>query len=411
MEKLETAIQELLDHGIISMESAISLHEEMENKKRKQILEKHPYPVWKNKRGYYVTEVNDPSKPRGIRQVARKNKKELEDYIINIIKEDEYKCTFADVYQKYRSICRDCNYPSPATINKYDSDFKRFYISQGWDTKAIEDTSMEEMIDFLEQSVGKMGLNAKAFAAMKTLTKKILKRARRDKLIDYNYDDVFTAIEVRPKKEHKDPESQVFTETELPIIIRYLVEHVDVHNLCLLLMILTGIRVGEMATLQYEDFLSDTCFEVKRTQTRWKDEEGHYHYEVKEAPKTEAGFRKAFIPEDYAWILSELRKMRPFSIYLATNEKGERMNTEALRKRLYRVCEKCEFPRKSTHKARKTFCSIILDAGFDRNLVISLMGHTDINTSENYYHFDRKSSKEKQNKINNLVDFKMKKVQ
>ena len=76
-------------------------------------------------------------------------------------------------------------------------------------------------------------------------------------------------------------------------------------------------------------------------------------------------------------------------------------------KRLYRICDSCGLQKKSTHKIRKTFCSIILDAGFDKNLVISLMGHTDINTSENYYHFDRKSSAEKQRRVDNLLDFKL----
>ena len=406
-EDLNSLIKTWAKSGIISHEIAAAVKQDMIQQRRAQILKKHPYAIWQNKRGYYVTNIKDPTKPKGKRQIARKTRKALEDYLIENIREEDGDLTFEEVYYRFREKLIDYGNVSKATVNRYDSDFKRFYTNQEWNTKRISDISMEGMVDFLEESVGNLKLTSRAFSSMKTLTKNILKRARRDRLIDYSYADVFSELEVHPRKVHKSPVSQVFTDRELPVLIQYLLDHQDVHNLCLLLMILTGLRVGEMSTLKYSDFLSDTCFEVKRTQTKWRDENGKYHYDVKDSPKTEAGFRKAFIPADYAWIITTLRKLRPFTEYLATNSSGERMTAETLRKRLYRICDSCDLQKKSTHKIRKTFCSIILDAGFDKNLVISLMGHTDINTSENYYHFDRKSSAEKQRRVDNLLDFKL----
>ena len=375
-EDLNSLIKTWAESGIISHEIAAAVKQDMIQNKRAQILKKHPYAIWQNKRGYYVTNIKDPTKPKGKRQIARKTRKALEDFLIENIREEDGDLTFEEVYYRFREKLIDYGNVSKATVNRYDSDFKRFYTNQEWNTKRISDISMEGMVDFLEESVGNLRLTSRAFSSMKTLTKNILKRARRDRLIDYSYADVFSELEVHPRKVHKSPVSQVFTDRELPVLIQYLLDHQDVHNLCLLLMILTGLRVGEMSTLKYSDFLSDTCFEVKRTQTKWRDENGKYHYDV----KTE---------------------------YLATNSSGERMTAETLRKRLYRICDSCGLQKKSTHKIRKTFCSIILDAGFDKNLVISLMGHTDINTSENYYHFDRKSSAEKQRRVDNLLDFKL----
>ena len=171
-------------------------------------------------------------------------------------------------------------------------------------------------------------------------------------------------------------------------------------------MLLSGIRVGELVTLSFNDFDNNTCFHVGHTETRYKVD-GKNHFEIADLPKTEKGIRRVFIPEDYSWIIGKLRTQLPFAHYICTNEEGERMNTECIRKRLYRCCDKAGISRKSPHKGRKTFCSIILDAGFDKNLVESLMGHTDISISERHYHFDRKSEKEKQEKINNLLEFKI----
>lgn len=170
-------------------------------------------------------------------------------------------------------------------------------------------------------------------------------------------------------------------------------------------MILSGIRVGEAVALSFNDFVSDTSAVIHRTETRYL-KDGKYHFRLSDAPKTEAGFRTIFIPESYAWIVKEIRRMLPFAEFLATNKAGERMTTNCLRHRLRRVCKWAGIEQKSTHKMRKTFCSIILDAGFDHNLVTSVMGHTDIRTSETFYHFDRKTDEMKQEMVNNIVEFK-----
>ena len=156
----------------------------------------------------------------------------------------------------------------------------------------------------------------------------------------------------------------------------------------------------------YDDFISDTCAEIKRTETCFKDFEGVYHYEVKESPKTEAGFRKVFIPTEYSWIIKEMKALSPFAEYICTDKDGNRMTAQNLRSKMYRVCEKIDIDKKSPHKARKTFASALLDAGAGNATIISLMGHTDISTTETYYHKDRRADSEKQRIVDNIIEFR-----
>ena len=76
-----------------------------------------------------------------------------------------------------------------------------------------------------------------------------------------------------------------------------------------------------------------------------------------------------------------------------------------IRRRLLRVCKHLGIAPKSPHKIRKTYASILIDAGLDNNLVIKQMGHTNISLTESHYHRDRKDLESKIEAINSLEDF------
>lgn len=82
------------------------------------------------------------------------------------------------------------------------------------------------------------------------------------------------------------------------------------------------------------------------------------------------------------------------------------MKTLKVRHRLYAVCEELGIRKKSPHKLRKTYISILLDNGVDKRLVQDVAGHTEIATSERNYHRNRKSDAKKEEILSNLPEFK-----
>ena len=256
----------------------------------------------------------------------------------------------------------------------------------------------------------KHSLSAKTFADLKSITKGFLKRAKKRKLINMNVESFFLEMDVSDndfKKHIIDEEKEVFFDDEVDKIMEYIIHNQDVRNVGIALLFVTGIRVGELVSLKHEDF-DGTTFKIKRTMTRYKNDDGKYVCEVSEFPKTPAGYRTVIVPSVYKWIVDKLRLNNPFGEYIFV-ENGELLTTDKIRKRLYSLCDKCNIPRKSPHKIRKTYGSILLDNGLDNKIIEGQMGHTNITCTERYYHRNRKRIQQKQDIFDKIPEFMNKK--
>ena len=390
--------------GIINDVEESQLRTYIMTRENNRLIEKHhTHKIYQGKDGKWYTYLEIDGKRK---KIKRNYKKEIESIVLKHIK-DSQKTTIGEIFYEWLERQLSNESIKMSTHNRYKNTFIRHYESTGWDKKHIEAISLNQWIDWIEDQIGEHHLTAKGLSAFMLVTKPIIKRASRRGLIDFRLSDLLEGIEKKPFRVHKSDESEVFSQNDFAKLKEYLVNHPDIHNLALLLMMLTGARIGEICTLRYDDFLSDTCAEIKRTETFYTNYDGKYCYEVKESPKTEAGFRRIYLPSDYAWIVREMKKLRPFSTYLCENIEGERMTAQSLRARLYRICNWIGIDKKSPHKARKTYASIVMDAGMDNNMVISLMGHTNIQTTQSHYYRDRKEDQQKQNAVDNISEFRL----
>lgn len=96
--------------------------------------------------------------------------------------------------------------------------------------------------------------------------------------------------------------------------------------------------------------------------------------------------------------------LNPFSEYVF-EKNGERIHTQAIRMRLRRICDKLHIYRKSPHKIRKTYGSILLDNRIDSRLIIGQMDHTNILCTEQHYHRNRRTVERKQEILSNIPEF------
>ena len=370
--------------------------------KRKELLEKHTYEIWEGNNGKWYTYLPDKEKGRILRK--RNTQKAIEDVVVEYWKEQLENPTIREVFNEWNDRRLELEKISNPTHLRIKQTFNRYYKEFG--KKKIKSVTPEEYEDFLEEQIPKFELTAKAFAGLKSTTKGFLKRAKKRKLIDFNVEELFQELDVSDsyfKKSIKNDCEEVFDEVELPIMLDYLMNHLDTKNLGILLMFLTGIRVGELVTLKHTDF-NGTMFKVQRTETRIFIEEGKYEYQIKEFPKTEAGVREPIIPNDYAWIASKLKTINPLGEYIFV-ENGKRYTTNSIRRRMERICNKLSIVQKSPHKARKTYGSILLDNNIDNRLVTDLMGHVDVDCTEGYYHRNRRTLERKAEILSKIPEF------
>lgn len=399
--------EELLKYAVANGMIDLSyVQEQIKMKERKQLLSKHPYKIWEGKNGKWYTYLPDEKKGRV--QKERKSQKDIEDLVISYWKDQMENPAIIEVFNEWNDRRLELNKISKATHLRNVQIFNRHYKEFG--RRKIKSVSNDDFGDFLEEQISKETLTAKAFSNLKTITRGLLKQAKKKKLILFNIEELFQDIDTSEKnfkRTIKEDYEEVFSEEEMPVMIDYLKNNLDAKNIGILLMFATGIRVGELVALKHDVFNGNT-FKIRRTETRFLGEDGRYVYAVKEFPKSQAGIRTVVIPDDYTWLCSKIKMLNPFGEYVFTDETGKRLTTNCIRRRQERNCKKLGIYRKSPHKIRKTYGTILLDHNVDNRLIMEQMGHTDIACTENHYHRNRRSIETKSQIISSIPEFRAK---
>ena len=360
--------------------------------KRKEILQKHPYRVWEGKNGKWYTYLDSDGKKK---LTKRTTKKDIEDLIVSYWRELETGETIEDTFKEWNDWKLETGKIERSSHMKNKVVFNRHYKEFG--KRKIRDVKPDEFLDFLESQVPKYNLTAKGFANLKTVTKGFLKRARRRKVISWNVEYMLTEIDISERDYRrvvKEDSEEVYNEEEARLLKTTLMQNMDDLNTGLLLLFVTGLRIGELAALKHIDIEED-CVHVRRTETVYREEDGNYVCTVKDFPKTEAGIRRVVVPESYQWLLKKIRLNNPFGEW-AFEKKGKRIKSCNFTKRLRELNKELGISHKSPHKIRKTYVSMLMDNNVDTRMVIDQVGHSSILVTQKYYYRNRKTIEKKQ---------------
>ena len=386
-------LREALANGILDL---TVIRKQLDMVKRQEYLNQHHYKIYQNKDGRWCTYLP------GRKRIQSKFKESLEDAIVEYYKQAEENPTVGDIFTEWNSKRLALGRIKASTATRFDHDYDKFFESFG--SRHIRSIVPGDISDFLEEQLVTHNLTRKAFANLKTLTKGIFKRAKKMGYFDYSVEVIFQDLDVTDhdfRSKPIDDSKEIFYDDELELITSYCKEHSDdLSSLGVLLMFVTGLRVGEVVCLKDSDILNGEIY-VHRTETQFY-RDGKNHFEVSEYPKTPAGVRRVVVPDNYDWLLDALRK---HSGYIFIGMHGNRMHTNQLRKRLYQICKKLEIPVRSPHKLRKTYGTILLDNHVDSKVIEKQMGHVDISTTELHYHRDRKRTQQKRDIINSIAEF------
>lgn len=395
---------ELLDEDDKMMIAHIQA--EIMTRQREKYLNKHPYSTYQGKDGKWYTTL--PDKEKGRKKVKRNTKKEVDDIVVNYWKDAEENPTIEELFYEWNDLRLERKKIGKASHSRYAQCYRRHFGKFG--KEKIKSISPEDVEEFLEFELSDKELSAKAFSSLKTVTTGILKRAKRRKLISFNLGDLLDDLDVSDhdfKKTVKEDCFEVFNEEETALFKQYCLENLDMRNTAIMFMFVTGVRVGELVAIKHEDIRDGTVM-IKRTETKYENPDGNgYIYEVKDFPKTKAGFREVVVPKDYWFLLTKMKAMNPFGDYVFADDQGKRITTNVIRRRQERICRKLGIRQKSPHKVRKTVSTILLDEKLDNNIIVRQMGWTNIMTGENHYHRNRKSVDKKIEIISGIPEFQI----
>lgn len=396
---MDEELQYLLEHDMIDLSH---IRQEIEMNRRKEYLEKYLAfgKIWQGKNGRWYCYTYGEDKKRSSH--SRKTRSDIEDYVIWYMKDNEDNPTVKEMFDEWNDRKLELEKISNPTHYRNMTCFRRCFGSIA--KRKVRTIQPEEVEDFLERIIPEFDMTAKAFATVKCIVRGVFKRARKQKLITWSVETMLADMDISDRqfrKVYHEDDEQVFDEAETDLIIGYMEKHPDTLNLGILLLFATGLRVGELSALKPEDIGMDYV-NVRRSETRLFREKG-FEYTVKDFPKTAAGWRTVVVPQCWEPLMKKLKVQNPWGEWLFEKD-GKRISAKAFSSRLWRLCETLHIKRKSPHKIRKTYATILLDASVDQNLIMQQMGHTSIITTERHYHRNRKTIEAKK-EILNAVNF------
>ena len=402
-----------IDNGILD---ADEIHSRFEMSKRQdtvnRFIEEFGYQPKEIQTGKYKGEwyIELPNKDKRTKK-RKKTKKEIEDLIIDFMEDYDNNPTLQELFDEHIAKQITIGNIKPKSKNNYRQVFERHFKVFG--EKRIKNVTAKDFKQFLEEQVSSQNLKKHAFDDLKLVTKKILKQADQEELIDWDYEkDVFRKLEISDSAfefVYKEDYELVYDEQETQKVIEYCNQHQTPRTLAILLMFFTGMRIGEVVALKHDDIdPKQNSIKVRRTEIHYTDDSGKEVYEIREFPKTFHGFREIPLPQSQSTLIQRLYFMSANTefVFSKHSKHGEWLLSYNVRNTLRReVCEKTGVYWKSPHKIRATYDTILLDNGIDNKTVTELMGHSDIRVSERNYHRNRKKIADKQTLLNNIGEF------
>ena len=196
-------------------------------------------------------------------------------------------------------------------------------------------------------------------------------------------------------KDNKENKLYVLTKREQNKITNYVLENINSKNIGLLISLYSGIRIGELCALRWEDVdFKKNSLTINKTIQRVyiKDKDKNISKVIITTPKTKNANREIPINKDFLEILKKIKSDKKNYI-LTGNEKY--IEPRTYRKYFNKVLDELKIKHFNFHSLRHTFATNCISLGVDYKTVSELLGHANVNITLNLYVHPRYSQKKK----------------
>ena len=180
----------------------------------------------------------------------------------------------------------------------------------------------------------------------------------------------------------------------------YLKKETDLPKLGILLCLNTGLRVGEICALKWEDInFEEKALRVNKTMLRINNTDKNSLTKSKliiSTPKTENSERIIPLSDK---MINLLEKYKSSGYFLTGNYKC--IEPRRYRVRLEKYLEEAGIEHINFHALRHTFATRAIESGFDVKSLSEILGHTDIQiTLQRYVHSSMEQKRKQMEKLN-----------
>ena len=359
---------------------------------RSEIIRKHEdnHSIWQNQSNRrWCTKIGAEK-----RLIVRKERGDLENAIIEFyLSEKKLTATVDDVFNEWCQYESEHNNLSMKTINEYANDYKRFMVKTDFVSLPIHTVTERDIIRLLKSIVqGNEKIPQKRYAAVKTVIRTLFNYARIYMEIDCisvkNIMDDVRFPSTTFKRTTTDDSSQVFKHSEIKLIKDALKNTDDLLELGILLTIETGVRIGELCSIK-RDCITENHLLIKCSEHKARFG-NKYHYYIG-APKKDKE-RAVVLNDDAKRIIKKILSLHDSEwLFPSKADTTQWTRSYYFDKAIRAVCRRLSITERSMHKLRKTYASYILsqkEDGVTDKLAQVQLGHADILTTQQSYHYD-----------------------
>lgn len=227
---------------------------------------------------------------------------------------------------------------------------------------------------------GTGGLSEKTVTDILTIVKSTMEYARYN-----NLNVVCNLSKLSIKKKCK--EMRVLTHAEQEALTRVLVSDTDLYKFGVLLSLYTGIRIGELCALQWEDLnILEATMTVRKTMQRVQDNNVGAAAKTKiiiTEPKSKCSIRKIPLPVFITEIAKQFNGTS--KAFVLSGEKNKYVEPRTMQNRFKTYVAESGIDEANFHALRHTFATRCVEVGFEVKSLSEILGHSNVNITLNRY--------------------------
>lgn len=400
-EEMKSELTRMKELGIISQDAVAEAMKKITKQQQEEVLKVHKNPIYQGDRGRWMTYVRDLSCRNNRRLIAKTHYDDLVEALYDFYtgkaeRERLETMSLEDIYPLWLEE-KSKRPNSEEYISRIGSDWKRFYEGTELARKPVRELDKKYVKNWVENLIKNNGLNTKQYSNAITILKQGLRYAEEEDII---VKSPFDLIHIDCRKLCASPavkkaRTEVLTPDEKKSFYELAmsdfeneVKEYRLSPLASIFMFETGVRVSEVCAVRFEDIQGSeiiVCSMLKRDSGRVVPyTKGHRYY--RPVPLTSRAKNVIELARQYQ---NEHGSQADGYIFSMTEQPA---NYRSITSCFSKYSVKCSGIRKSSHKARKTYISTLLDnENISGEAVREAVGHAKISTTYDSYYYDRKA--------------------
>ena len=277
-------------------------------------------------------------------------------------------------------------------INVKESTYARYvnliksHICPSLGKYQISKISTQQIEQFVEQKLQSGRLDNAGALSPKTVTDILTIIKSSMEYAKYNNINIICNLgKIYVKK--KEKEMRVLCRSEQDALVKVLLDDIDLYKFGVILALYTGIRIGELCALKWENLCLDThTLKVRETLQRIPDTNIDATAKTKviiTEPKSKCSVRDIPLPDFIVEIAKQFQNTS--QAFILTGKNYKYIEPRTMQNHFKAYMKKSGIKAANFHSLRHTFATRCVEIGFELKSLSEILGHANVNITLNRY--------------------------